>query len=340
MPRAGGHRVLCVLRGPTNLGPWQPRWSPVAPRGSAPSSPGSSPLGETTSLLVARNPDRLAEVATELKDRYGVAVETLSADLGVRDEVLQVAVRLGSTEQPIDLLVNNAGFRVPKTGRCGHLCAGVWHRRDDSSCADLVRGGRADDECAGRRIDHQRVQHVRIHHYGQLLGHQGLGDYLLRRLGHRAPGERGQTHRTVSGYVRTEFHQRASIRTGSIPRPMWVNVDELVSEALADVAKGKIISIPTRRFKVMTFVAGTPPAYVGSSLPGGDRRGFGRVGGPAPRGARPGPARGNRPTGGPGGPRCRVRLGRGAAPALPGPGRNQPAGLSRHVSRAARRCCG
>ena len=61
------------------------------------------------------------------------------------------------------------------------------------------------------------------------------------------------------GYVRTEFHQRASIRTGSIPRPMWVNVDELVSEALADVAKGKIISIPTRRFKVMIFVARHAP---------------------------------------------------------------------------------
>ena len=40
---------------------------------------------------------------------------------------------------------------------------------------------------------------------------------------------------------------------------MWVNVDELVSEALADVAKGKIISIPTRRFKVMTFVARHAP---------------------------------------------------------------------------------
>jgi short-subunit dehydrogenase len=64
-------------------------------------------------VLVARNPDRLSEYATELKDRYGVAVETLVADLGVREEVQQVAARLGSTEQPIDLLVNNAGFGIP-----------------------------------------------------------------------------------------------------------------------------------------------------------------------------------------------------------------------------------
>jgi len=50
-------------------------------------------------VLVARNPDRLAEFATELKDRYGVAVETISADLGVRDEVLQVA-EIVSTATP------------------------------------------------------------------------------------------------------------------------------------------------------------------------------------------------------------------------------------------------
>jgi short-subunit dehydrogenase len=57
------------------------------------------------------------------------------------------------------------------------------------------------------------------------------------------------------GYVRTEFHQRASIRTGRIAGPMWIDVDELVTTALADVAKGKVISIPTRRYKVMIFGA-------------------------------------------------------------------------------------
>src|SRR3712207_6403354 len=66
-------------------------------------------------ILVARNPDRLAEMATQLKEQYGVAVETISADLGVRDEVMTVAKRLSSNEQPVDMLVNNAGFGLPAT---------------------------------------------------------------------------------------------------------------------------------------------------------------------------------------------------------------------------------
>ena len=57
------------------------------------------------------------------------------------------------------------------------------------------------------------------------------------------------------GYVRTEFHQRASIRTGSLPGPMWIDLERLVTDALTDVAKGKVISIPSRRYKLGIFAA-------------------------------------------------------------------------------------
>ena len=53
------------------------------------------------------------------------------------------------------------------------------------------------------------------------------------------------------GWVRTEFHERASIRTGSIPDWMWLDADQLVAECLRDVAAGKAVSIPSFRYKVM-----------------------------------------------------------------------------------------
>ena len=63
-------------------------------------------------VLVARNADRLSETATDLKERYAINVETIAADLAVRDEVIGIAERLTSVDQPIDMLINNAGFGI------------------------------------------------------------------------------------------------------------------------------------------------------------------------------------------------------------------------------------
>ena len=41
------------------------------------------------------------------------------------------------------------------------------------------------------------------------------------------------------GYVRTEFHQRASIRTGSIPGPLWVDLDDLVTRSAGRRCQGQ-----------------------------------------------------------------------------------------------------
>ncbi|BBY58986.1 SDR family NAD(P)-dependent oxidoreductase [Mycolicibacterium sarraceniae] len=45
----------------------------------------------------------------------------------------------------------------------------------------------------------------------------------------------------------------------SLPTIMWLNVDDVVTESLADVAKGKIISIPSLQHKVLTTVGRLVP---------------------------------------------------------------------------------
>ena len=207
-------------------------------------------------ILVARDPDRLAETATELKERYGVAVETISADLGVREEVLPVAARLASTEQPVDMLVNNAGFGMPTslvTDDTSALERGI----DVMIRAVLILAGAAGQAMRARG----RGQIVNV---SSTAGFVAMGAYSATKAwvttySEALAGELGPDGVTVTalcpGYVRTEFHQRASIRTGSIAGPMWVDLDELVSKALADVARGKVISIPTRRYQVMIFAA-------------------------------------------------------------------------------------
>jgi short-subunit dehydrogenase len=61
-------------------------------------------------VLVARGMRRLEEVAGELRERHGVLVETLSADLSDRVETQIVAERVADPARPVDLLINNAGF--------------------------------------------------------------------------------------------------------------------------------------------------------------------------------------------------------------------------------------
>lgn len=64
-------------------------------------------------VVAARRHDLLDELAGQVRERYGTAVEVLPADLGTSEGVAAVAARL--TEDgtgalaPVDLLVNNAG---------------------------------------------------------------------------------------------------------------------------------------------------------------------------------------------------------------------------------------
>ena len=207
-------------------------------------------------VLVARDPDRLAETATQLKERYGVGVETISADLSVRDDVMTVARRLSSTEQPVDMLVNNAGFGLPAPLVTDDTTA------QEYGIEVMIRAVLILAAAAGVAMRARgRGQIVNV---SSTAGFVTLGLYSaikawVTTYSEALAGELKPAGVSVTalcpGYVRTEFHERASIRTGSIPGPMWVGLEETVRLCLADVAKGKVISIPTHRYKVMMFAA-------------------------------------------------------------------------------------
>ncbi|SQC93492.1 NADP-dependent 3-hydroxy acid dehydrogenase YdfG [Cedecea neteri] len=60
-------------------------------------------------ILVARNTDRLNQVARRIREESGHTVEVVTADLGNAAELLQIETRL-KNDTSISLLVNNAGF--------------------------------------------------------------------------------------------------------------------------------------------------------------------------------------------------------------------------------------
>src|SRR5947209_4992129 len=61
-------------------------------------------------VVVARNEGRLHALADDLRRHYGTTTEIIAADLSDAGQLAVVEKRLSDDQQPVDLLVNNAGF--------------------------------------------------------------------------------------------------------------------------------------------------------------------------------------------------------------------------------------
>ena len=211
-------------------------------------------------VLVARNPDRLADTATELKERHGVAVETLVADLGVREEVLTVAERLASTEQPVDLLVNNAGFGVPAS------LTPADTTEHEYGIEVMIRAVLILGAAAGRAMRARGAG--TIINVSSTAGFVTMGGYSAIKawvttyseaLSNEVRAQGVTVMALCPGFVRTEFHERAAIDASGLPAAMWIDLEALVRDGLADAARGKVVSIPSRRYQLLMGAAKIAP---------------------------------------------------------------------------------
>lgn len=207
-------------------------------------------------VLVARDPDRLAAAADGLRETYGVQVEILAADLAEREQVLRVAERLESAEQPIDTLVNNAGFGV----RAKLL--DVDTTPHEQSLDVMVRAVLILGAAAGRAM--RARGSGTIINVSSTAGYVTMGSYSATKawvtvytesLANELRGSGVKVTVLCPGWVRTEFHERAEINSTRIPSTLWLDADQLVADCLADVERSKVISIPSLRYKTLMFVA-------------------------------------------------------------------------------------
>lgn len=207
-------------------------------------------------VLVARDEERLAAAASELRDRYDVDVEVLAADLADREQALSVARRLEDEAHPIGTLVNNAGFGIHTL-----LTAEDPSRHElalDVMCRSVLLLGGA----AGRAM--RRRGQGRIINVSSVAGFAALGSYSAVKawvtsysegLSIELAGTGVQVTALCPGWVRTEFHGRAGIRTSRIPAALWLNADDVVGQCLRDVRRGRVISIPSKRFRTLAWFA-------------------------------------------------------------------------------------
>lgn len=203
-------------------------------------------------VLVARNSERLSEMAEMLTGRYAVQVETISADLGSRQDTMRVAERLSHLDQPVDLLVNNAGFGVPVA-----LLA-VDSTPHEQAFDVMIRAVLILAAAAGRSMKTRGAG--TIINVSSTAGYVTMGNYsaikawvtsYTEALSIELDGSGVTVTALCPGWVRTEFHERADLSTSSIPPAMWLDADDLVKDCLADTARGRVISIPSKRYTIL-----------------------------------------------------------------------------------------
>ena len=62
------------------------------------------------------------------------------------------------------------------------------------------------------------------------------------------------------GFTHTEFHDRMGMDKSVAPSWAWLHADRVVREGLADNERGRPVSIPSKRYKLVAAVARVAPA--------------------------------------------------------------------------------
>lgn len=210
-------------------------------------------------VLVARDVDRLTALAAELRSAYCVDVEVLPADLADSAGRDAVCERLSSG---VDVLVNNAGFGM--TGEFWETDPAALQRQLDVNVAavmHLTRAALPPMLAAGKGtvINVASVAGLLPGRGSTYSASKAWVVFFSEGLANGLAGTGVGMHAVCPGFVRTEFHERAGIDMTSIPESMWLTVEDVVAESLADFARGKVVSIPGVRYKALTVAGRVVP---------------------------------------------------------------------------------
>lgn len=219
-------------------------------------------------VLVARDESRLQAKAAELGRRYGAAAEVLAADLTDDAGVAAVVERLSDASRPVEVLVNNAGI-------------GLLEDFDRNSIEDEKKHLKLHVQTA-MELSHAALQGMLAHGSGRIINVASVAAFLPRgsysaakawlvsfsRWANLAYGPRGvKVTALCPGFVHTEFHDRMGMDKSVAPGWTWLRPARVVREGLADNAKGKAVSVPTKRYKVLAAVARVLPDRVTAGPP-------------------------------------------------------------------------
>jgi short-subunit dehydrogenase len=203
-------------------------------------------------VLVARDVARLERLAAELHDEAGATVEVLAADLAEAADRAKVADRL---TQGVRVLVNNAGF-----GTSGEFWTADYAVLQSQLDVNVTAVMQLTHAALPAMLAAGKGTVINVASVAGLLPGRGstysaskawviaFTEGLANGLGGTGVG----VHALCPGFVRTEFHARAGIDMSGTPSWLYLEVDDVVRETMADVAKDKVVIVPGLQYKALT----------------------------------------------------------------------------------------
>ncbi|CAM3951688.1 SDR family oxidoreductase [Smaragdicoccus niigatensis] len=217
-------------------------------------------------VLVARNEARMHDLAADLKRQYGARSEVLVADLADAQGRAAVEKRLA---EGVQFLVNNAGFGL--TGEFWSLTPEQLQAQLDVNVTAVLQFTRAalPAMMAAAKGDIINVASVAGLIPGRGSTYSASKAYVVsftEGLAGALSGTGVRIQALCPGLVHTEFHERAGLELGKVPKSLWLDVDQVVSGSLNDLAAGKVVSVPSFQYKAITTAARLVPRRVSERL--------------------------------------------------------------------------
>lgn len=212
-------------------------------------------------VVVARGEQALRAVAAEIEDRWDVSCEVLVADLLDETDRGRVLNRLVSENNPIDVLVNNAGW-----GLSDDFHESTWSEEKDHHDIHVS---------IPLELTHSVIPGMTQRGTGRVIVVSSVAAFLAR--GPYSAAKRywvtmatsltaAYTSHNVSvtalcpGFTKTEFHQRMGMDITGVPRFAWLRADRVVATGLRHAFQGKAVSIPSLRYRILVALAPLIPA--------------------------------------------------------------------------------
>jgi short-subunit dehydrogenase len=218
-------------------------------------------------VVVARRRDRLDDLAARWPH-----LEVLAADLTTAKGLTAVAKRVADGAKPIDLVVNNAGF-----GTSGEFRTLDPARLDDEVQLNVAALTRLSREALGVMVPRGRGFLLNVSSVASFQPAPNLAVYaatkayvtsLTESLHEEVRGTGVHVTALCPGLTRTEFQSvsNSDEYAGQYPAFVWMEPGEVAKEALADVARGKALSVPGLIYKGLVTASGVTPRVLARRL--------------------------------------------------------------------------